>query len=163
VCRAAETGNGQAEAVANRRVERDARIGRRNFLHRAAEIDAGEVEVAHGAFVGETPAREVGWEMRAPEDDREFDEVVGEHGAANDARITVVKLGRREADARAEIGVFDTGREEPRYDRVVVTLQVTADVVAVVAEAVRVLRGTGKEKKARGLDGSAGEDDGISA
>ena len=159
--RAAEASDGQAEAVAEGGVQGNARIGRGNFLHRAAEVDAAEVEVAHGAFVGEAPAREVGREVGAPEDEGKLDEIVGEHGAADDARVAVVELRGGEADAGAEVGIVDAGREEAGDDGVVVTLEMATDVVAVVAEAVGVLGRGGEEKEACGLDGAAGEDDGF--
>ena len=159
VRRPAEAGDGEAEGVAHRGVERDAGIGRGDFLHRTAHIDAAAEEVAHGAFVGEPPARRVGRQRLSPKDEREFDEVVGEHRTTDDAGVPVIKLRRGDGDAGAEEGRFDVGREEAVGDGISVALDMAAEVVAVVAQAVGLKRRRGEQQQARGLDGAAGNDD----
>lgn len=110
VGRAAKPGDRKAEAIKDGGVEGDTGIGRRDFLDGTAQIDAAQVEVAHRVLVGEAPAREVRREVGAPKDNREFDEIVGEHGAADDAGVTVVEPSGRETDARPEVRIGEAGR-----------------------------------------------------
>jgi hypothetical protein len=78
--------------------------------------------------------------MRAPEDDREFDEIVGEHRAADDAGVAVIKLRGGDADAGTVVRILETGRQQAGDDGIIMALEVTTDVVAVVDEPPRVLR-----------------------
>ena len=72
----------------------------------------------------------------AAEQVRQADELVGQHAAAAQPGVAVVEIADRDRRAGADV-VVDLLFEEPRRAGVRVSLQVAADPVDAVAEAVR--------------------------
>ncbi len=107
--------------------------------------------VAHGLLVRGAPARRIGWQA-VDHVDGKADEFVGEHAAAAEAGRAVVVIHDGDAGAGADVVV---GFEIEVADGagVVVSLQVAANLVVAIAEAVGKEAAAGIEQQARGLDG----------
>jgi hypothetical protein len=70
----------QAEAVAHPIGKRHARCRIWNFVHRPLDLHDVPERVPHEVLGPRAPARHSGRQSRAPEDDGQHDEIVGEHG-----------------------------------------------------------------------------------
>ncbi len=88
------------------------------------------------------------------------DELVGQHAAAAETRSAVVVVGDGDAGAGADVVV---GFEVEVADGagVVMALQIAADLVVAIAEAVGKQAALGVQQQARRLDGAGRDDDDV--
>src|ERR1043166_5077168 len=87
--------------IANRSINRHSPFRIRHILHWPTHMHHARVVLAHESLVLNTPTRQIGWQRVVPEIDRRLDEIIGQHAAADDARIVVINRRRRARYARA--------------------------------------------------------------
>ena len=135
-----------AVAVGVVRVEGDAHVRHGHLLHRTEDVTGPAVEVAHGLLAGESPAGCVRRQGPVPVQDRQFDDLVGQHAGPDHAgdAVDVVAGG----DPHVGAGSVDHRLVEPAEAADVdVTLQVAPELVAVVAQPSRVtIRSAGQQQ-----------------
>ena len=114
-------------------IEFDAAIGIGNLVYRS--LDLGEIaEVFTHEVVGRlTPVRHAGGQGLIPEQDRQHGEIVGQHGAADDAGIAVGEVSGGNGDARPLTGT-DRRVEQAIGRWIGMALQVAANQTGIVAQ-----------------------------
>src|SRR5215212_3415127 len=95
-------------AISHLRIDRNARIRARDFLHWPFYITDTAVVFTHELFVNPTPSGQVGGKRTFPENDGQQNIIVSKHPSADDPVIVMIKLTGSNSCARPEavVNVF---------------------------------------------------------
>src|SRR5712691_9734060 len=153
----AEAGNADPKAVAHLRVEGHSRLGVGNLLNRTRDYGQTGIAIAHGSLAcGSIERNRLQCREDVPGQKRGRHKVTGKHRAADQSFVVVTVIIRGDTGPGA-YAVLNYLFEQGSNASVGVALQMTPNLIAIVADPMWLLRRRTVEKKPGCLNGSCSQ------